>query len=101
MQLGSLTSGWQLTTVVNAQTGEIGIDLFSSTPIQTTAGGSLVTITMQEVGSGQWAVGSNAEQRFSTIYLVNQVDPTGQRVFTTTVADGQGAFVLHWNSGQW
>ena len=32
---------------------------------------------------------------------MNQVDPTGQRVFTTTVADGQGAFVLHWNSGQW
>ena len=54
VQSGSLTGGWQLTTVVNAQTGEIGIDLFSSTPIQTTAGGSLVDI----VGSGQWAVGS-------------------------------------------
>ncbi len=52
VQLGSLTSGWQLTAVVNAQTGEIGIDLFGSTPIQTTAGGSLVDI----VGSGQWAV---------------------------------------------
>ena len=56
VQLGSLTAGWQLTTVVNAQTGEIGIDIFGSTPIQTTAGGSLVTMT---VGSRQWAVGVN------------------------------------------
>ncbi len=94
VQLGSLTSGWQLTAVVNAQTGEIGIDLFSSTPIQTTGGGSLVEI----VGSGQWAVGSNAGP---AVWLVNQVDPTGHRVFTTTVADGQGAFVLQMNSGQW
>ena len=31
MQFGSLTAnGWQLTAVVNAQTGEIGIDLFST-----------------------------------------------------------------------
>ncbi len=98
VQLGSLTSGWQLTAVVNAQTGEIGIDLFSSTPIQTTAGGSLVTI----------AVGGNAGSSLTPFTLVNQVDPTGHRVFTTTVADGQGAFVLQYsggqqaeNSGQW
>ncbi len=32
--------------------------------------------------------------------LVNQVDPTGHRLFTTTVADGQGAFVLQFNNGQ-
>ena len=75
-------------------TGEIGIDLYSSSPIQTTAGGSLATII---VGSGQWAVGSNA---WTAVYLVNQVDPTGQRVFTTTVADAQGAFVLQLNNGQ-
>ena len=103
VRLGSLTSGWQLTTEVNVQTGEIGIDLFSSTPIQTPAAGSLVEITMQKVGSafgggGEGAVGSNAGP---AIYLVNQVDPTGQRVFTTGVADGQGAFVVHFSSGQW
>ncbi len=48
-------------------------------------------------------MGSNAGLGLSLtpISLVNQVDPTGQRVFTTTVADGQGAFVLHWNGGQW
>ncbi len=100
VQAGSLTDGWQLTTVVNAQTGEIGIDIFSTTPIETTAGGSLVTIT---VGSGQWAVGSNegAAVSLTPLTLVNQVNPSGQRVFTTTVADGQGAFVLQYNSGQW
>ncbi len=53
VQTGSLTSGWQLTTTVNAQTGEIGIDLWNTSAVQTTAGGSLVTIT---VSSGQWAV---------------------------------------------
>ncbi len=98
VQAGSLTDGWQLTTVVNAQTGEIGIDIFSSTPIETTAGGSLVDIVCSVHG----AVGRNAESAVSAppLILVNQVDPTGQRVFTTTVADGQGAFVLHWSSGQ-
>ncbi len=103
VQWGSLTAGWQLTAVVNAQTGEIGIDLVGSTPIQTTAGGSLVNIVCsmeRQVGSGQSAVGSNGTH-LTPISLVNQVDPTGHRVFTTIVADGQGAFVLQWNSGQW
>ncbi len=89
--------GWQLTAAVNPQTGEIGIDLFGTNPILSTASGSLVTIALEvKVGSGQWAVGSDAMERLSptTISLVNQVDPTGQRVFTTTVADSQGAFVL-------
>ena len=104
VQLGSLTTGWQLTTVVNSQTGEIGIDLFSSMPIQSIAGGSLVTIAMEEkVCSGPCAVGSNAGSGslLPPLSLVPQVDPTGQRVFTTTVGDGQGAFVLHISSGQW
>ncbi len=103
VQLGTLTAGWQLTTVVNSQTGEIGLDLLGSTPFQTTAGGSLVIITMQQVGSGQWAVGSNAGAALSLapLSLVNQVDPTGKRMFTTMVADSQGAFVLQMNSGQW
>ncbi len=110
VQLGSLTAGWQFTTSVNSQSGEIGIDLWSATPIQTTASGSLVTITVgsgqwaeDAVGSGQWAVGSNAGGGVipSSISLVNQVDPTGQRLFTTTVADAQGAFALELNNGLW
>ena len=49
VELGSLPtsgSGWRLQTAVNATTGEIGIDLFSTTPIQTSAGGSLVTLAL-------------------------------------------------------
>ena len=49
VQLGSLpaaSQGWQLTTQVNAQTGEIGIDLFGSSPIQSTASGSMVLISL-------------------------------------------------------
>ena len=98
VQAGSLTTGtgWQLTTVVNAQTGEIGIDIFSSTPIQTTAAGSLVTITLHE------KVGSNAGSAvtLAPISLVSQVDPSGQRAFKTTVADNQGDFIIHFSSGQ-
>ncbi len=56
----SAATGWQLDVAINPETGEIGITLFSTTPIQSTAGGSLVTITLQTVGSGivgsvQWA----------------------------------------------
>ncbi len=51
-------SGWQLDVAINSETGEIGITLFSTTPIQSTAGGSLVTIELQ-------AVGSNARSAFS------------------------------------
>ncbi len=87
VQAGSLTSGWQVTTVVNAQTGEIGIDIFSTSPIQTTLGGSLVTVSLHVRDTAP--VGSTA------LTLVNQVNPTGQRLFTTTVSDGNGAFVLH------
>ena len=98
-RLGSLTSGWQLTTVVNAQTGEIGIDMFSSTP---DPDDWRRAAWLSHMKSGQWAVGEQwAVMRGQRFDLVNQVDPTGQRVFTTTVADGQGAFVLQFNSGQW
>ena len=89
VQLGSLPAsagGWQLVTVVNAQTGEIGIDLYG-TPIQTTAAGSLVTISLH--------VRDSAPAGSTGINLVNQVNPTGQRNFQTMVSDYQGAFVLH------
>src|SRR5262249_38330861 len=47
IQLGSVPAsgtGWALQATVDAGTGHIGITLFSATPIQTSAGGSLVTI---------------------------------------------------------
>ena len=71
--------------------------------IQSTAGGSLVTITLKTVSSGQWAVGSEEAEgvSLSLLTLVNQVNPTGNREFTTTLADSQGAFVVHIGNGQW
>ena len=87
VQLGSLTGGWQMTAVVNAQTGEIGIDLWSTSAIQTTAGGSMVLISMH--------VRDTAPTGASGLDLVTAVNPTGQRPFKSYVADAQGAFVLH------
>ena len=90
IQLGSLPSssqGWQLSTVVNAQTGEVGIDIFGGSPIETTASGSLVLISLH--------VRETAPVGSTGLTLVNQVNPTGQRAFVTTMADGQGALMLH------
>ena len=55
------------------------------------------------MGSGQWAVGSDGGSgvNLNLLSLVNQVNPTGGRDFTTTLADSQGAFVVHISSGQW
>ncbi len=89
VQLGTVPNsgtGWQLRTVVNDQTGEIGIDLFSLTPIQTTGGGSLVTISLK--------VRDTAAAGSTGLSLVSQVNPTGGRVYTTEAADPQGGLVL-------
>jgi hypothetical protein len=90
IHLGTLpgsNSGWKLQAVVNAQTGEIGIDLFSPTPIVTTGGGSLVTLTLHVLDT--------APAGASGINLVRMVNPTGQRAYVTTAADAAGAFILH------
>ncbi len=90
VQLGSLPSAgnnWQLTAAVNQSTGEIGIELFSNTPIATTAAGSLVTIALH--------VRDTAPTGPAFVELVDQVNPTGSRSFRTQAEDVQGAFVLH------
>jgi hypothetical protein len=90
VHLGTLPAagmGWQLVTAVNGQTGEIGVDLFSATPIVTRNSGSLVTITLH--------VRVTAPAGGSAINLVPEVNPTGQRAFRTEAADSQGTFVLH------
>ena len=89
VELGTVLNsgtGWQLRTVVNDQTGEIGIDLYSITPIQTTAGGSLVTITLH--------VRDTAPAGATGLSLVSQVNPTGGRLYRTEAADQQGGLVL-------
>src|SRR5262249_51155694 len=86
VHLGSLPlsgTGWRMTTLVSAQTGQIGVDLFSNTPIQTTDAGSLVTITLH--------VRDTAPAGTTALSLVPRVNPTGQRAFETEVADAQGA----------
>jgi hypothetical protein len=82
-------SGWELKTEVNPLTGLIGVEVFSPTPIQTTAGGSLITVAMhlrEAVPPGT---------QLPTLTLVPYVDPSGGlRVYQTQVTDGRGAFVL-------
>jgi len=92
--------GWQLSTEVNAQAGLIGVELFSTTPIQSTAGGSLVTIAMHLRGEpGSSDPGADLA---TALTLVPYVDPAGgPRVYQTSVADTQGEFVLHMQGTQW
>ncbi|HYV36642.1 MAG TPA: NHL repeat-containing protein, partial [Gemmataceae bacterium] len=90
VHLGTLPlsgSGWKLQTVVNAQTGEIGIDLFSPTPIVSAGGGSLVTLTLHVL--------ADAPAGASGINLVRSVNPTGQRQYVTTASDAAGPYILH------
>jgi len=91
VQLGTVPGGgggWKVQAEVNAQTGLIGIELYSNTPILSTVGGSLVTIAMH--------VRETAPMGTTGLTLVPDVDPTGGvRVYLTQVSDAQGAFVLH------
>ncbi|HYV38009.1 MAG TPA: cohesin domain-containing protein, partial [Gemmataceae bacterium] len=90
VHLGTLPTsggGWKLQAVVNAQTGEIGIDLFSPTPIVSASGGSLVTLTLHVL--------PGAPSGASGINLVRAVNPTGQRQFVTTASDAAGPYILH------
>jgi hypothetical protein len=80
-------SGWQLGAAIDPDTGEIGINLFSITPIQSRAGGSLVLITLQALASAPAGQGG--------LRLVPEVNPTGLRIYRTALADSQGALVVH------
>jgi hypothetical protein len=86
--LGSIPSsgtGWHLVSVVDQTTGQIGIDLYSTTPIAATQAGSLVNIVFHVVpGAGVPA---------TAVQLVSSVTPNG-RYFGTEVADDQGQYVL-------
>jgi hypothetical protein len=88
VHLGSIPAsgmGWTLSTVVDPSTGEIGIRLYSTTPIAATASGSLVTIALHRLPGA--ATGTTAVQ------LVGSVQAGGQ-VIRTEVDDDQGAFTL-------
>jgi hypothetical protein len=80
-----LGSGWHLVSVVDQATGQIGIDLYSTTPIDAAQAGSLVNIAFHVLPG--LAVPATAVQ------LVSAVTPSG-RSFSTEVADDQGQYAL-------
>jgi hypothetical protein len=90
IHLGNLPlsgSGWTLTSSVDNNTGQLGITLYSLTPITTSAPGSLVTIDFHERGPG-------ALVRAAPVHLVGSVDPNSQGAYRTNAADENGALIL-------
>jgi hypothetical protein len=83
---GSLLAGggWSIVPIIDPATGQIAITLSGDTPITSTQGGSLVTLTFQSVGG-------NANP--SSITLVPSATPNGQFI-TTELEDAQGAYTL-------
>jgi hypothetical protein len=79
-------SGWTLQAVVEPLTGQIGIILFSATPITSARGGSLVTITFH--------VRPGARAGATPVNLVAEVAING-RVLHTALSDDQGPLTLH------
>jgi len=80
-----LGAGWQITSVVDQATGQIGIELFSTTAITATQAGSLVNIAFH--------VQPGAAVPATAVQLVSSVTPGGQQ-FSTQVDDAQGRYVL-------
>ncbi len=93
--LGSLPkqgSGWQISSTVDQATGQIGITIFSLTPITDASGGSLVNIAFQ-LAQGERRGVSPPLQSTTLIQLVNAATPLGER-FATMVADSLGTMIL-------
>jgi uncharacterized repeat protein (TIGR03803 family) len=77
-----LAGGWSVVPTIDPATGQIAIALSSTTPVTSTAAGSLVTIDFHAVGSNPSAIG-----------LVSSATPNGQFV-STELEDAQGTFTL-------
>ena len=89
IQLGSVPasgSGWTLQSAVDPAAGQIGVTIWSPTPIASSTAGSLVTIVFRR--SDTAASGTTA------IDLVPSVDPAGSGVILTQVDDNQGPYTL-------
>jgi hypothetical protein len=76
-------AGWQLSTVIDAAKGQIGIEILGTQPITATQAGSLVEIAFH-VRPGAVA---------PAVQLADVAAPTGQK-FVTQVDDELGQFVL-------
>jgi hypothetical protein len=92
----SLSAGWQLRSVIDQATGQIGIVLYSTTPITATQAGSLVNINFH-IRSGEPGGVSprsaSAQNVATAVQLVISVTLDGEQ-FTTQVDDLQGQFIL-------
>jgi hypothetical protein len=89
IHLGSIPqagSGWTLTSTVDALTGQIGVTLYSLTPIRANLAGSLAIIDFHAQPGA--TVGINS------IQLAASVNPNGQGWYLTNVADTNGAMIL-------
>jgi hypothetical protein len=91
VQLGSVPeagAGWHLQAQVNEATGQIGVWINSANAIESTTGGSLVTIAMH--------VRDNAPAGATGLSIVPWVNPTDSaRSYQTSVGDAQSSFLLH------
>jgi hypothetical protein len=87
----SLGAGWELSSVVDAATGQIGIELFSATPITATQAGSLVNVVFDVLP------GRNVPA--TVVELVNRSMPNSQQ-FVTQVDDGGGQLTLSLGTDQ-
>ncbi len=86
--LGSIpgrAAGWQISSVVDPTTGQIGIQLYSLTPFTVNQAGSLVNIAFHVLSRGM--------DLSTSVQLVHAATPQGQW-YGTGVADSQGAMVL-------
>ena len=89
IQLGAVPasgSGWTLESTVDPAASQIGVTIWSPTPIASSAAGSLVTIVFHRTDAP--ATGSTA------IDLVPSVDLAGSGVILTQVDDNQGPYTL-------
>jgi hypothetical protein len=92
--LGSIPNqgtGWHLSYVVDQATGQIGIELYSLTPITQAEAGSLVNITFRVVDGEPSGVSRRSAA--TRVQLVSSVIANGQQ-FATQVDDAEGQYVL-------
>jgi hypothetical protein len=81
-------SGWEVKAEVNSQLGLIGIEFDSNAPIQSSAGGSLVTIAMH--------VRDAVSAGTAVLTIVPCVDPAGgPRLYQTSLQSAEGELMLN------
>src|SRR5262249_12085174 len=80
-------SGWEVESVIDPATGQIGIVLYSATPIAASISGSLVTI-------GLHATGKPADDT-APVRLAASVEPAGHAAIHTALYDVDGPLTLH------